>query len=58
MKADGELSWQYNGKAYWWEILEWCHDNFGFVGNRWMHRYETIFFIREDDYAMFLLRWA
>jgi hypothetical protein len=58
MKADGDLQWQYNGAAPWMNILQWCQDHCGNPGIRWMYRWETIHFVREDDYAFFLLRWA
>lgn len=52
-------AWQYNGVALLGEINQWCWTHFG-QGHRercWTE-YETIYFAREDDYTLFLLRWA
>ena len=49
-------TWQYNGVARWYEIIEWCNEH---IGTRFStHQYETIYFVREEDYTMFMLRWA
>ena len=48
-------SWQYNGIAPFVEILQWCEKNFD---NNWIWNWETIYFKREEDKTMFLLRWA
>jgi len=54
------LKWQYNGIAEMSEITTWCKKHFGYdyFGGRWSCVFETIYFDREEDYTMFLLRWA
>ena len=48
--------WQYNHAAAWFDILDWCKEHFVFED--WSHNWDEITFRREQDYAMFLLRWA
>lgn len=49
-------SWQYNGVAPWFEIIDWCYTMFS-AKSIW-HQYETIHFQQEGDYVLFLLRWS
>ena len=54
-------NWQYNGVAPYENIRLWCRENFGPEGptaGNWMSAFETIYFVRQEDYSMFLLRWA
>jgi len=48
-------SWQYNGVAPFDNVLQWCELHFG---NNWIWDWETIYFKREEDKTVFLLRWA
>jgi hypothetical protein len=48
--------WQYNGRAPWDDIVKWCFETFG--TSYWWPHHETICFTSEEDYALFLLRWA
>jgi len=50
------MSWQYNGVAPWTDIVYWCRVTFG--AENFIAAWETITFDREQDYAMFLLRWS
>ena len=53
--------WQYNGAASFHEICTWCRQTFGPEGpsaGNWQAAWETIHFVREEDYAVFLLRWV
>lgn len=56
------LSWQYNGRAPWLEILTWCMENLYHGGhyepNWWPNSYDTIYFTDPKEYTLFLLRWA
>lgn len=47
------ISWQYNGVAPWFEIVEWCAKHLTHVHSK----HETIYFINDHDYTLFLLRW-
>jgi hypothetical protein len=49
------MSWQYNGFAPTEDIYLWCCDN---LKGPWRWTYETIIFDDEQDYTLFLLRWA
>jgi hypothetical protein len=48
--------WQYNHAAAWFDILDWCQEHFVFED--WSHNWDEITFRREEDYVIFLLRWA
>lgn len=48
-------SWQYNGIAPFDEVLQWCEQHFG---NNWIWNWETIYFKREEDKLLFLLKWS
>ena len=50
--------WQYNGVAPFWEIYLWCTETFGLGNGDWATSLETVHFVREQDYAVFLLRWT
>jgi hypothetical protein len=56
MNPRAMYSWQYNGAAPFTEIIKWCEDHFGI--NPFVHKHETIYFARAEDYTMFLLRWS
>ena len=48
--------WQYNGCAYWEDIINWCQDN---IPQKYhTNGSETIFFENEKYYTMFLLKWT
>jgi GNAT superfamily N-acetyltransferase len=47
--------WQWNGSALFEDILQWCRGTFGYVG--WWWEDVNFYFEREQDYALFLLRW-
>jgi hypothetical protein len=49
-------SWQYTGVAPWEDIVDWCQSTFD--ADSFRARWETIYFLRSQDYAMFLLRWS
>ncbi len=53
-------NWQYNGAAPFIDIVTWCTQMFGHCGSSgsWDHVWETIYFVEDADYALFLLRWA
>lgn len=51
-------NWQYTGVAPYHEIYLWCVETFGTGNNNWAAGWETVYFVREQDYAAFLLRWA
>ena len=55
MNPEAMLSWQYNGAAPWREIKQWCLDHFGVFDSNGS---ETIYFARDEDYTMFVLRWS
>ena len=51
---------RYNGGVYagWREPIGWCNNTFGSEGGCWHYCSEGVFvFVREEDCAMFLLRW-
>ena len=54
--------WQYNGRAPWSEIVNWCYKNLYHGGHyepNWhTNGYETIYFTDPKEYTLFLLRWA
>lgn len=50
--------WQYNGAAPYHEIYHWCLETFGQGNGNWASAWETMYFVREEDYTTFLLRWA
>ena len=52
------FKWQYNGVAPYHEIYLWCLETFGTGGSDWAAARETIYFVREQDYTAFLLRWS
>jgi hypothetical protein len=47
--------WQYTGVAPFEDVMIWCEQHFG---NNWIWNFETIYFKREEDRTMFMLRWA
>ena len=55
-------TWQYNGRAPWSEIIDWCCENLWHGGHyepNWHASvFETIYFTDEKEYVFFLLRWA
>lgn len=51
-------SWQYNGVAPFHEIYFWCTETFGLGKGDWEAGWETVYFVREEDYEFFLLRWS
>lgn len=55
MSRRNELSWQYNGTAPLSEILNWAdqHIQYQFLYNG----FETIVFLTNRAYVLFLLRW-
>lgn len=50
------FQWQYNGVAPWFDVIDWCNDTFSIL--KVFHSNEMIYFTHEEDYALFLLRWA
>lgn len=48
--------WQWNGSSAFEEILYWCRRTFGYAG--WTNRDINFYFVHEEDYLMFLLKWA
>ena len=48
-------SWQYTGIAPFDDVLDWCEE---ILGDNFVWNYETIYFKRESDRTMFMLRWA
>ena len=48
-------SWQYNGVAPFYEIVEWCEDH---LGREFHWDWETIYFADQGQYAWFILRWS
>jgi hypothetical protein len=49
--------WQYNGVAPFMSIVFWCINTFESV-EVWDYSSDTIWFMREQDYVLFLLRWS
>jgi hypothetical protein len=49
-------SWQYNGRAPFNDIWDWCIQNM--KGRFYTNNFETIHFTNEKEYILFLLRWA
>jgi len=46
------------GAETWWLIVKWCFDQYGDTGT-WRYDGEGVFvFDNDQDYALFLLRWA
>jgi hypothetical protein len=39
------------------KIYLWCRDQFG-DEHGWTHQYPTFYFRNEQDYILFLLKWA
>lgn len=50
------MTWQYNGVAYWYIIIEWCETNIR--GEYTTNLSDTIYFVNKKAYTMFLLRWS
>lgn len=55
--------WQYNGRAPWDDIIDWCQKNLyhgGYYEPKWYthNGYETIYFKDPREYTLFLLRWS
>ena len=55
--------WQYNGRASWDDIIDWCQKNLYHGGHyepKWYthNGYETIYFTDPKEYTLFLLRWS
>ena len=54
--------WQYNGRAPWADVVDWCQENLYHGGHyepRWYtNGHETIYFEDPKEYTLFLLRWA
>ena len=54
--------WQYNGRAPFGDIVEWCYNHLyhgGYYEPNWYtNERETIYFRDEKEYTMFLLRWS
>ena len=48
--------WQYNGVAPFMSIVFWCINTFESV-EVWDYSSDTIWFMREQDYVLFLLKW-
>ena len=48
-------SWQYNGVEEFEDIMLWCEEHFG---DWWVWSNETIYFWKEADRTMFLLKWS
>lgn len=48
-------SWQYNGVEQFDNIMLWCEEHFG---DWWVWSHETIYFYKEEDRTLFLLRWS
>jgi len=51
-----KYSWQFNGVAPYWDILEWCEKHLN--RDDWSQEWETFYFKNEKSYAWFLLRWS
>jgi hypothetical protein len=49
-------SWQYTGSAPWQDIVDWCSQTFG--TDSFLAKWETIYFLRSEDYTLFLLKWG
>ena len=56
------LSWQYNGRAPWDDIIDWCMDNLYHGGhyepNWFTNGNDTFYFTDPKEYTLFLLRWS
>jgi len=54
--------WQYNGRAPWADVVDWCQENLYHGGHyepRWYtNGHETFYFEDPKEYTLFLLRWA
>lgn len=48
--------WQWGGSAPFEEILYWCRRTFGHSG--WTNRDINFYFVHEEDYTAFLLKWG
>ena len=53
-------TWQYNGQARMDTILQWCKANLQgeFTAGGWAWSFDQIYFDRDADYTLFLLRWG
>jgi hypothetical protein len=50
------MYWQYNGCAYWEDIVNWCNDH---IAGRYKYNgWETLQFLDPAAYTAFILRWA
>jgi len=47
--------WQWNGSAPFEDIVHWCRCTFGYAA--WTTRDINFYFVHEEDYTFFLLRW-
>ena len=51
------MTWQYNGVAPWHTIIAWCYEHLN-KGDWGSNMTDTIWFLNEPAYTMFVLRWA
>lgn len=40
------------------EYFGWAREQFGNIGDRWTANFQGFWFDREDDVALFILRWG